>query len=117
MICTVSSPARCLVATLVAGTLGLAPALAAAQTASTNRVDARQDKQETRIEKGKESGELNKKEAARLEKGQERVQKMEDRAMKDGKVTKAEAKKIENVQDVQSGRIATQKNDKQEKKQ
>ena len=113
---TALSPARCLLATLVAGSLGLAPGFAAAQTTSTNRVDARQEKQETRIEKGKESGELNKKEAARLEKGQERVQRLEDKAMKDGKMTKAEAKKIENVQDVQSGRIATQKNDAQEKK-
>lgn len=69
-----------------------------------------------RIDKGVESGQLNQKEAARLEKGQEHVQKMEDRALKDGKVTKQEKRNIEHAQDVQSKRIARQKHDKQKAK-
>ena len=41
------------------------------------RIDARQAEQQKRIDAGVKSGELNKKEAARLQKGQERIQKME----------------------------------------
>ncbi|HXI36854.1 MAG TPA: hypothetical protein VNH80_08065, partial [Burkholderiales bacterium] len=52
------------------------PALA--QTQSTPRIDQRQANQERRIEQGEKSGALNQKEAARLEKGQARVQKMEN---------------------------------------
>jgi hypothetical protein len=62
------------------------------------------------------SGELTKKEAARLEKGQDRVQKMEDKAVADGKVTKKEKARIEHAQNVQSKRIARQKHDKQKAK-
>lgn len=91
----------------------LAAGAVAAQTNSTPRVDARQDKQEARIDKGVQSGALNKKEAARLEKGQERVQKMENRAAADGKITPAERAKLEAAQDVQSKRVYTQKHDAQ----
>lgn len=92
---------------LVAGT-----ALAQGTT-STPRIDARQERQAERIDKGVESGQLNRREAARLEKGQARVQKMEDRATADGKVTKAEKRRVEHAQDVQSARIARQKHDAQ----
>ena len=89
------------------------PGLSLAQTASTPRIDKRQERQDKRIEQGVKSGELNKKEAARLEKGQARVQKMEDKAMTDGKVTRKEKARIEHAQDVESKRIARQKHDKQ----
>ncbi len=82
-------------------------------TQSTPRIDARQERQAERIDKGVESGQLNQREAARMEKGQARVQKMEDRATADGKVTKAEKRRVEHAQDVQSGRIARQKHDAQ----
>lgn len=59
---------------------------------------------------------LNKGEAARLEKGQEHVQKLEDKALADGKVTAAEKARIERSQDVQSRRIARQKHDRQKAK-
>ena len=62
------------------------------------------------------SGELTKKETARLEKGQARVQKMEDKAMADGKVIKKEQAHIEHAQDQQSKRIYGQKHDKQQAK-
>ena len=44
------------------------------------RIDQRQANQQQRIDAGVKSGELNKREAARMEKGQARVQTMEDKA-------------------------------------
>ena len=84
-----------------------------AQTTSTPRIDQRQQNQEQRIDKGVQSGQLNQKEAARLEKGQARVQKMETKAVADGKVTAKERRKIERAQDKQSRKIAREKHDKQ----
>jgi hypothetical protein len=62
------------------------------------------------------SGQLNQKETARLEKGQIHVQKMENKAMSDGKVTKHEKRRIEHAQDQQSKRIARERQDKQKTK-
>jgi hypothetical protein len=79
----------------------LAVALAAfalptwSQTASTPRIDQRQQNQQQRIDQGVKSGQLTEKEAARLQKGQARVQKMEDKAVADGKVTAKERARIE----------------------
>ena len=73
----------------------------------------RQENQQRRIEAGEKSGQLTPKEAARLEKGQARVQKMEDKAVADGKVTTKERARIERAQDKQSARIYRQKHDKQ----
>lgn len=84
-----------------------------AQTTSTPRIDQRQENQERRIEQGVQSGQLNQREAARLEKGQARVQKMENRAAADGKVTAKERARIEREQDKQSRRIYREKHDKQ----
>ena len=84
-----------------------------AQTTSTPRIDQRQQNQEQRIDKGVQSGQLNQKEAARLEKGQARVQKMETKAVADGKVTAKERRNIERAQDKQSRKIAREKHDKQ----
>ena len=79
----------------------------------TPRADKRQEKQQTRIEKGKASGALTDKEAARLESGQARVEAKEEAAKADGKVTKKEKAKLEVAQDRQSKRIAKQKHDAQ----
>ena len=87
------------------------PALA--QTPSTPRIDQRQANQERRIEAGEKSGQLNQREAARLEKGQGRVQKMENKATADGKVTARERARVEKAQDRQSRRIYREKHDKQ----
>ena len=84
-----------------------------AQTTSTQRIDQRQQNQQQRIDQGVKSGQLNQKEAARLEKGQARIQKMENKAMADGKMTKKERARIEKAQDKQSRRIAREKHDKQ----
>jgi hypothetical protein len=84
-----------------------------AQTQSTPKIDQRQANQERRIEQGEKSGALNQREAARLEKGQARVQKMENKAVADGKVTPKEQARINKAQNKQSRRIAKQKHDAQ----
>jgi hypothetical protein len=87
-----------------------------AQTTSTPRIDQRQQNQQQRIDQGVQSGELNRKEAARLQKGQARVQKMETKAVADGKVTAKERRKIEHTQDQQSRKIRREKHDNQVRK-
>ena len=96
-------------AAAVAAALAL-PALA--QT-NTPRADQRQANQEKRIEQGVQSGQLNAREAARLGKGQAKVQKVEDRAKADGKVTRKERAALHHAQDKQSRHIAKQKHDRQ----
>ncbi len=92
---------------------------AAAQTpapkdpAATPGIDRREARQERRIQQGVESGQLNQKEAARLERGQQRVEKMEAKAKSDGVVTAKERARIQHQQDVQSRHIAREKHDKQ----
>jgi Tfp pilus assembly protein FimT len=87
-----------------------------AQTTSTPRIDQRQKEQQQRIDQGVKSGQLNRKEAARLEKGQARIQKMEDKAAADGKITAKERAFIEKAQDLESRRIYREKHDKQKGK-
>src|SRR5262245_4356760 len=102
--------------TLIVLVIAGLPGVAAAQTpdtASTPRIDKRQQNQEKRIEKGAQTGQLTDKEKARLDKGQARVQKAEDKAMADGKMTKKERAHIEHMQDKQSKHIYKEKHDKQ----
>jgi uncharacterized membrane protein YebE (DUF533 family) len=87
-----------------------------AQTASTPRVDQRQANQERRIEQGEKSGALNKREARRLERGQQHVQRMENKAAADGNVDKKEARRIERAQNRQSRQIYREKHDPQRQK-
>jgi hypothetical protein len=87
------------------------PALA--QTAGTPRIDQRQLNQQQRIDQGAQSGQLNQKEAARLEKGQTHVQNVENKVTADGTVTNKERLRVEKAQDRQSRRIARQKHDRQ----
>jgi len=83
-----------------------------AQT-STPNIDQRQVNQQKRIDQGVKSGELTGKEAARLEKGQQRIQKMEAKAKADGKVTPKERARIEKAQNKESRKIAKEKHDRQ----
>ena len=85
-------------------------------TASTPRIDQRQANQQERIYRGVKSGALTEKEAARLEKGQRRVQRMENKAMADGKMTAKERQRIEHAQNTQSRKIYQEKHDKQRAK-
>lgn len=71
----------------------------------TPGIDKREANQEKRIEQGVKSGALTQKEAANLERGQARVEKMEAKAKADGKVTRQERKRIHKAQDHQSKKI------------
>jgi hypothetical protein len=88
------------------------PVLAFAQ-ANTPRVDQRQANQEQRIDQGVASGSLTRREANRLERGQQHVENMESRAKADGVVTKGERARLHQAQNVESRRIAAQKHDRQ----
>ncbi len=89
---------------------------AVAQTTSTPRIDQRQANQERRIEQGEKSGELNKREARRLERGQRHVQRMENKAAADGNVSKGEARRINRAQNRESRAIYREKHDRQRAK-
>ncbi len=93
-----------LTVTLLAGSASIA----AAQT-NTPAIDARQSNQEQRIQQGVGSGQLTAKETYQLEKGQARVQNMENRAKADGVVTNRERARISQAQNVQSQRIYNKK--------
>jgi hypothetical protein len=91
------------------------PAMAFAQTTTpaTPRIDQRQAEQQKRIDQGVKSGELTRRETAKLEKGQAKVQRMEAKAKADGVVTAKERKQIAREQNKQSKRIAREKHDAQ----
>ncbi|MFO0725634.1 MAG: hypothetical protein U1E65_17755 [Myxococcota bacterium] len=82
----------------------------------TPRVDHRQVNQQARIVQGVKSGELTKREAARLEVGQAHVANVEHKAKADGNVTPAERARIEAAQNRQSRRIYAEKHDAQTKR-
>ena len=81
--------------------------------AATPGIDKRQANQQQRIDQGVKSGELTGKEAARLEKGQERIQTMEDKAKADGKVTPKERERLQKAENRESRKIAREKHDRQ----
>jgi hypothetical protein len=83
-----------------------------AQTA-TPGIDARQERQQQRIDQGVASGELNQREAARLNRQQDRIQGMEERAKADGVVTNQERRQLNRAQNRASRNIAREKHDRQ----
>lgn len=83
-----------------------------AQTA-TPGVDARQERQQQRIDQGAASGELNQREAGRLERQQDRIQGVEDKAKADGVVTNQERRQLNRAQNRASRHIAKEKHDRQ----
>lgn len=83
-----------------------------AQTA-TPGIDARQERQQQRIEQGVASGELNQREAARLNRQQDRIERMEERAKADGVVTNQERRQLNRAQNRASRHIAKEKHDRQ----
>ena len=98
---------------LASAIAALAFALPAAAQTATPRVDQRQANQERRIDQGVQSGQLNATEAARLDKGQAKVEKMEEKAKADGTVTKKEKGVLHHAQEKQGKRIYRQKHDRQ----
>ncbi|MBL8312728.1 MAG: hypothetical protein JNK55_03180 [Rubrivivax sp.] len=86
---------------------------AMAGPAQTPGLDQRQARQDQRIQQGVASGELNQREARRLENQQDRVEAAETRAKADGKVTAVERRRLDRAQDRASANIAKQKHDRQ----
>lgn len=84
-----------------------------AGSADTPVIDKRQANQEQRIDQGIASGQLTEREAARLDRGQDRIDNMENRAKSDGVVTNKERARIHHAQDVQSRKIYREKHDRQ----
>ena len=69
--------------------------------------------QQQRIEQGLQSGQLTTREAARLERGESRVESMEAKAMKDGNLSNAEKNRINQAQNNLSRDIYQEKHDAQ----
>jgi len=85
-------------------------------SASSQRMQAdvqRNVNQQSRIEQGVKSGALTDREAARLERGQARDNRMEARAGADGKVGAREQRRIQKAENRQSRRIQREKHDAQ----
>ncbi len=102
--------------TLIATTLAAVAGGAFAQAggpAATPRIDARQARQEQRIDQGVASGELTQRETKRLEGEQARIDRAEDRAKSDGVVTKGERAHLTHMQNKASRDIHHQKHDRQ----
>ncbi|HZS11958.1 MAG TPA: hypothetical protein VFA38_06890 [Nitrospirales bacterium] len=100
---------------VMSGLLGISigsPA-AWAQSNETPGVDAREARQQGRIADGVASGQLTPREAARLERGEARIDRMEQRAKADGVVTPKERAKLQGALNRESRAIARQKHDAQ----
>jgi hypothetical protein len=108
-------------ATLVAAAL---LGTAHAQSATTDsaelqaqRLDQRQERQDSRIDQGVASGELTRREAHRLNLEQRHINRMERRAEADGDVTRREALRLEKAQDHASRHIGHAAHDRQSRPQ
>jgi hypothetical protein len=93
--------------------LTLTGAVAWAQSNQTPGVDAREANQQRRIAEGIQSGQLTPREAARLERGEARINRMEQRAKADGVVTPRERARLHGALNHESRAIARQKHDAQ----
>lgn len=82
----------------------------------TPRLDQRQENQQQRIANGIESGQLNAREAARLERGEARLERHENYAKADGVVTRRERAALHAEANTMSKRIYRQKHDAQQRR-
>ncbi len=96
----------------VSGMTMLMSGMAFAQ-AETPVIDQRQMNQEQRIDQGIASGQLNQREANRLDRQQDRIDRMENRAKADGVVTDKERARLGAAQNRASRHIAREKHDRQ----
>jgi len=86
--------------------LMLSVPLAASVSAQTVGTEVQRDvNQESRIERGLQSGQISTGEAARLERGEARIDRMESNALKNGNLSPQEATRIRQAQNQESGRI------------
>jgi tellurite resistance protein len=100
--------------TLATGiTLAIASMGAFAQgaAAATPRVDQREANQQARIETGVASGQLNRREARRLERQQAQIRAAERHAKADGVVTPSERRHLDRMQKQASANIHAEKHD------
>lgn len=74
----------------------------------------REQRQEKRIDQGVKSGELNPREAGRLEREQARIKQDEERMKADGKLTPQERRKLNREQNRASRHIYKEKHDAQQ---
>lgn len=96
---------------LIAAALATVSVAALAKAPQAPSIDARQHQQQQRIAQGVASGELNAREAQRLQRQQREIRFAEARARADGVVTRAEYRHLTQLLD-QAGRdIARQKHD------
>ncbi len=94
--------------------IAIGAVISASAMAQTNASEVQRNvNQQTRIEEGLKSGELNTREAARLEKQESKVNRDEARALKDGKLTAAEKAKLQAEQNKVSQNIYREKHDAQ----
>jgi hypothetical protein len=100
-------------ASLAGAFAALCAAAAAPASAQAPGYTQRDIKQEQRIEQGLQSGSLNTREAARLQREQAAIDKMESNALRDGKLTARERARINAAQDAASRDIDRQKHDAQ----
>lgn len=87
-------------------------------SASSKRMQAdvqRNVNQQKRIEQGVQSGQLNNREVAKLERGQSKVTRAEANAAADGHVGPHEQKRVQRKENRQSGRVHHEKHDGQAK--
>ncbi len=70
-----------------------------------SRVDRRQDNQQSRIREGRQSGSLTKREARQLNKNRKKIDRMERRYAKDGRIDKHERRKLTKALERSSRRI------------
>lgn len=96
----------------ISGMMLLMAGVAVAQ-AETLVIDQRQVNQEKRIDRGIASGQLNEREANRLIRQQEQINKMEGRTKADGVVTNRERDRVDRAQDRVSRDIEREKHDRQ----
>jgi hypothetical protein len=98
---------------VAAAVLALSGVTALAAGTDTPRIDARQAKQEQRIDQGVASGALTPREARRLNRQQHAIDTAENKAKSDGVVTAQERKRLTKAQNASSRRIHRQKHDAQ----
>jgi hypothetical protein len=94
-----------LATTLLASAMAVHAQASSPQDKIEQRIDARQARQEQRIDKGVKNGTLTPAETRHLERQQDRIERAETKAEADGKVTRKEAAVIEAKQDKASAHI------------
>jgi hypothetical protein len=105
---------RKLFVVLAAASIVAVPAFAEGPSQASQTLETQRDvNQQDRIEQGLQSGQLTTKEAGQLERQETRVDHMEANAAANGKVTKAEAARINTAQNAVSHDIYEQKHDAQ----